>query len=110
MKQYVIDELRLEDYEKVKDYLERFCKTAGLEGVYWLDIPDELLTEPQKAHDGCKPFRFGLELEENRISCGLLVRAASNIRCHCIAYANAAQRDWLIDTLDSMMEKIGVII
>jgi hypothetical protein len=110
MKQYVIDELRLWDYGKVKDYLDKHCKAAGLEGVYWLKVPDDLLTEQQKSHTSCWPYHFGLELYEDRLSCGLLVRAASNIRCHCIAYADKAQRDWVIETLDAMMEKLEVII
>jgi hypothetical protein len=110
MKQYVIDELRLWDYEKIKDYLDKYCKAAGLEGVYWLAVPDDLLTEQQQDHAMCKPFHFGIELEEDKLSCGLLVRSSSNIRCHCIAYANNAQRDWLIETLDTMMEQSGIVI
>lgn len=110
MKQYVIDELRLHDYEKVRDCLDKSCVPGGIEGVYWLPVPEELLTDEQRSHDSCKPYRLGLELYEDHLSCGLLVRATGNIRCHCIAYANKAQRDWLIETLDAMMEKIGVII
>ncbi len=110
MKQYVIDELRLEDYEKVKEYFNTNCKPASIEGVYWLEIPGDILSETQMGHDACKPFNFALELDENSLACGLLVRASSNIRCHCIAYASLEQRNWLIDTIDSIMEKIGVVI
>ncbi len=110
MKQYIIDELRLEDYEKIKQYFEANCKSASIEGVYWLEIPEELLTEIQASHESCQPFNFSIELEESNLSCGLLVRASSNIRCHCIAYANIEQRNWLIDTIDSIMEQNGIII
>lgn len=110
MKQYVIDELRSWDYGKIKDYLDKHCKAAGLEGVYWIEIPEELLTDQQKSHDPCKPFHFGIELEEDKMACGLLVRASGNIRCHCIAYANREQRNWLVETLDAMMEQLGIIV
>ncbi len=110
MKQYVIDELRFHDFEKVRDYVNRYCRPGGIEGVYWLSVPEEILTDVQQGHDACKPYQIGLELYEDRLCCGLLVRASSNIRCHCIAYANKAQRDWIIETLDAMMEKIGVIV
>ena len=109
MKQYVIDEFRPEDFGKVKDYLDKHCKVASIEGVYWMMVPDGLLTEQQLSHEQCKPFFLGLELENDRLACGLLVRSASNIRCHCIAYANKEQRNWIIETLDSVMEKIGII-
>ncbi len=110
MKQYIIDELRLEDYEKIKKYFDANCKSASIEGVYWIEIPDELLTEIQTSHENCQPFNFSIELEESSLSCGLLVRSSSNIRCHCIGYANIEQRNWLIDTIDSTMEQIGIII
>lgn len=110
MKQYVIDEFRLEDYEKVKCYLDEHCKAAGLFGVYWMTVPEHVLTDTQRAHTACQPYYVGIELEEDKLSCGLLIRSSTNIRCHCIAYATLEQRNWLIDTLDSMMEQIGVII
>lgn len=110
MKQYVIDEFRLEDYEKVKKYLDDNCKAAGLYGVYWMELPHEILTDEQASHDNCQPYYFALELEEERLSCGLLVRASANIRCHCIAYATVEQRNWLIDSIDTVLEQANIII
>lgn len=110
MKQYVIDELRLHDYEKIRDHLGEICSSGGIEGVYWLQIPEHILTDEQKSHSACKPYIFGLELYEDRLCCGLLVRSLKSIRCHCVAYADKAQRDWLLEILDTMMDKIGVII
>lgn len=109
MKQYVIDELRPEDYLKIKAYLDANCRTAGISGVYWLEMKAELLSDEQRSHIQCQPYYLGLELEEESLACGLLVRAASNIRCHCIAYANREQRNWLVDTIDSIMESLGII-
>lgn len=110
MKQYVIDELRLEDYQKIEQYLDDHCRSASIKGVYWLELPTDLLTETQASHESCQPFNFSLELEEDSIACGLLVRASSNIRCHCISYATVEQRNWLIDTIDSIMEQNKIII
>lgn len=110
MKQYVIDEFRLEDYEKVKGYFDENCKAAGLSGVYWMTVPDDILTDLQRSHTSCQPYYIGIELEEDKLSCGLLIRSSKNIRCHCIGYATVEQRNWVIDSLDSMMESIGIII
>ncbi|MBU1168159.1 MAG: hypothetical protein KKD44_01205 [Proteobacteria bacterium] len=110
MKQYVIDELRYEDYQKVKTFLDETCKAGALSGVYWMTVPDDKLTELQLSHTDCQPYHVGIELEEDHVSCGFLIRASGNIRCHCIAYATVEQRNWVIDTLDAMFEKIGIII
>lgn len=110
MKQYVIDELRIEDYQKVKNYLDEHCIPATFSGVYWMTVPEEILTDLQKTHVECQPYYIGIELDENQLSCGLLVRASGNIRCHCIAYTNEDQRNWLVNTIDSVMDHIGVIV
>ncbi len=110
MKQYVIDELRLDDYGKLKQYMIGCFKSASIDGVYWLTIPDELLTETQVSHKDCQPYYFAVELDEQFLSCGLLVRTASSIRCHCIGYATVEQRNWLIDTIDSIMDQNKIII
>jgi hypothetical protein len=110
MKQYVIDEFRDEDYQKVKAWLDEHCTAGRISGVYWLTLPESVLTDLQRSHVDCQPYYLGLELDETSLSCGLLVRATGNIRCHCIGYATKAQLIWLIETIDAMMETIGVIV
>lgn len=110
MKQYVIDELRLHDYEKIKAYMDENFSKTGVSGLYWLPVPEELLTEIQAAHTECGPFCFGAELEEDRISFELLVRARGRIRCGgCIGYADEHQRKWLMDAVDAIFEKLEII-
>ncbi len=108
MKQYVIDELRLEDYEKVKSWLDENCEASALGGLYWICLEDGLLSDLQASHEECRPHYFSLELEEGRLSCELLVRTRTNLRCNCTAYATSAQRIWLMEYMDGMLETIGV--
>jgi hypothetical protein len=42
--------------------------------------------------------------------CEFLVRSPKRIRCDCIAYATEAQRNWLIDVVDAMLEAVGITI
>ncbi|NNG01815.1 MAG: hypothetical protein HKM93_20685 [Desulfobacteraceae bacterium] len=109
MKQYVIDELRPEDFEKLKAYLEEHYAGEKMDGLYWLLIGDELLTEVQTSHNHCKPFYFALELTPDRLSCELLVRSKNQLRCGCIAYANQDQRNWIIRKVDAMVDTLGLI-
>jgi len=109
MKQYVVDELRIEDFEKIKNYLDTQFSKGGVDGVYWLQIPEALLDNDQSGHSDCRPHYFSLELDDTRLSCELLVRAKDRIRCDCIKYATGKQRNWLIDTVDAILEQLEII-
>jgi hypothetical protein len=109
MKQYVIDELRPADFTKLKSYLDARYAVDGFEGLYHIDLTDELLTETQKAHCDCGPFYFALELLPEQLVCELLVRARQRISCRCIQYATPLQRNWLIQTMDTVFDVLGVV-
>jgi hypothetical protein len=110
MKQYLIDELRLGDYEKIKSYLDEHVKASPVEGLYWIPLAPEQLAGVQADHPDCGPHYFALELQEDRIACELLVRAEQIIRCSCIGYASREQRDWLIDYIDAILEKLEISV
>ncbi len=108
MKQYVIDEFRFGEYEKIKAYLDMNFDTSGMDGLYWITLDEDMLTDVQKEHVECKPFYFSVELEENRMSCELLVRTKNRIRCNCICYATEPQRNWLIRRMDAMFDDLNI--
>lgn len=111
MKQYVIDQLRLEDHETLKKYMDERFGGSGIGGLYWIPLDTEYYSDIQKSHQaGCGPFYFAVELMEERLSCELLVRTTGRMRCDCIAYADTAQRNWIIDAMDAILEKLGVSI
>ncbi len=110
MKQYLIDELRLEDHAKIKAYLDGHIKTAPMDGLYWIPVAEDLLTGIHASHKDCGPHYFALELHEDRISCELLVRAENSIRCNCIRYASKEQRDWLITFVDAILERLEISV
>ena len=99
MKQYVIDELTPTDHGALSDFLKQYAQPAGVADLYWLPIENGLLTADQQSHEECKP---------DRLACELLVRTRSRVRCSCIAYANREQREWLIETVDAIVEKLGL--
>jgi hypothetical protein len=108
MKQYVVDELKSQDIQVLGDYLDCHAEPAGVEGLYWLPIEEGLLAPGQQTHDACKPFAFALELLPDRLVCELLVRTRNRVRCNCIAFANRKQREWLIETIDAVLGKLGI--
>ena len=108
MKQYVVDEIRAADHEKIKVYLDAEFGPAEMGGLYWIPIAAEMLSEVQKAHQSCQPFFFALDLEPDRLSCELLIRTRGRIRCDCINYATEFQRNWLISVVDAVFEKLEI--
>ncbi|MBW1974574.1 MAG: hypothetical protein JRI45_03260 [Deltaproteobacteria bacterium] len=108
MRQYVIDQLREDDYHKIKEYLDDKADTTGMEGLYWIDIPEELYTQIQKDHKACQPYYFAVNLTRRYIGFEWLIRSRKVIRCSCITYANRAQRDYIIDYADNMLNELNI--
>ncbi len=110
MKQYVIDEIRFQDYEKIKAYLDETLGDSGVKGLYWLPIDAAILSEVQLAHSGCAPFFMALELGPGRLAGELLVRTRSRVRCDCIHYADQRQHNWLVQIMDAIFEKLEIMV
>jgi hypothetical protein len=109
MKQYVIDEIRPQDFEKIHRYLDETYGSAGVEGLYWLPVEPAMLSEVQQAHTACAPFFMAVELGPDRLAAELLVRTRRRVRCDCIHYADQRQRNWLVRTVDAIFENLGII-
>lgn len=110
MRQYLIDELRLEDYKKLKDHLEtNYKNSAGIPDVFWIEIPDEILSPIQMEHKDCQPFYIAVDLEETLISFELLIRTKKSLRCECISYSNEMQRKWIIEKVDSIFNELNIV-
>ena len=110
MKQYVIDGFTLKDYTALKEYFDEYLQAATVDGIYWLELDTDILTQIQTSHKGCGPHVFALMLEETALSCELLVRIKTNIRCDCMGYATVEQRNWLIEWADAVLEKLSICI
>jgi len=110
MKQYVVDQLRYPDYEKLKGCLDQRYGPAEMGSVYWVPLDPELLSPVQREHVACGPHAAAIELEETRLSLELLVRTRRRIRCACIAYATTEQRDWLFRQVDDILDRLGISV
>ena len=104
MRQFVIDELSPMERDNLDSYLKRTLKQGPMIGLFWLLLPPDLLSAEQQGHDDCGPFYLAVDLEDTRITFELLVRSNSNLHCTCIAYATPAQRQFVLDFVDTMIE------
>ena len=55
MKQYVIDELRPQDHEKIKKYLDLHFGPAEMGHIYWIPVDPGLHDPQQASHEECHP-------------------------------------------------------
>ncbi len=108
MKQYVVDELRPKDFEKIKAYLDEHFDSSTLEGIYWIALDKEILNDTQDEHKTCQPFYFAIDLKPNHMNCELLVRSKNRMHCNCISYADQAQFYWFVRFIDSIFEKLEI--
>ncbi len=110
MKQYVIDELTEESCDRLRQYLDERFGESGVDGLYWLPIPEEELGPEQARHHECKPFCFAAELLPGHIVFELLVRTRNRMHCNCMAHANTRQSIWLMAAMDAIFEQLGIKI
>ncbi|PIE71298.1 MAG: hypothetical protein CSA22_03265 [Deltaproteobacteria bacterium] len=108
MRQYTIDELRPGEYDILKTCLDDRYLHASIGDIYWIPVPEALLSERQARHTDCAPLVVAVHLEAERLSCEFLLRTRSAMRCDCMAYANTAQRNWIIDTIDTLFSDCGI--
>jgi hypothetical protein len=108
MKQYVIDEIRPREHQKLKHYLDATYGPAEMGGIYWVPLVADVLTDIQLAHTECQPFYFAIELEEKRLALELLVRTKKRIKCACIGYASREQLIWIMEVVDAIFEKLDI--
>ncbi len=110
MKQYVIDQLRESDYEKILEFLRENAQASDFGDVFWAELPQELYSETQKEHKDCQPFYFAVNLSLNQVDFELLIRSRRILRCNCIAYADKKQFDYIISYADGMLNKLKISI
>ncbi len=105
MQQYVVDELRTSEIMRITDYLEKSCERSTLDNLYWLKVPDDLLTSVQYEHKDCSPFCVGIEVTDDKVVVEMLIRSRKKLRCSCIAYASNQQRQFILNFVDTLLRE-----
>ena len=105
MRQFVIDELSPMERDNIDSYLKRTLSPGPMIGLYWLMLPPDLLSASQQGHEDHGPFHLAVEVEQNRVCFEMLVRSQTQMHCSCIAHATPAQRQFVLDFVDRMVEE-----
>jgi hypothetical protein len=108
MRQYQLDEISKSDIPRVRDYLHEHAQASRLADIWWVDLPEDLLSPEQFAHQSCRPFRFAVELGENFVRFEFLIRSQQTMRCACLGYATRLQRDFILAFADRLVEELAL--
>jgi hypothetical protein len=108
MRQYLLDEIPKEGMERVRDYLQARSLPSGLEEIFWLELPTDLLDPVQWEHRACGPHYLAIELGKGFIKFEFLVRARNTFRCDCIQYANPAQEKFFMQFAHTLIEALDL--
>lgn len=109
MRTYTIDQLEEADIAAINARLLNMELQAGLEGIYWLPVPRDMLTPLQQEHiDSCGPYCLALEVEANAVHMELLVRGIGRITCKCLSFASVELRNHMIAYLEGLLEELNI--
>ena len=108
MRYYLIDEISHADMEKINDFLNQAAIRSELEKLFWVKIPEDLLSEAQFQHIQCGPHVFAVELGTDWIKIEFFIRNLKDLQCTCQDYCTSQQRDFLINFVQKMIEDLGI--
>ena len=110
MRQYLIDELSFLEHDNLDNYLKRTVKPGPIGGVFWLELPQNMLASAQLSHLDCGPFYFSIILEKTEIRIEFLVRSSHKLHCSCISWATQEQRQFVLDFVDNMIKEEFIMV
>ncbi|MDR0826425.1 MAG: hypothetical protein LBN33_00905 [Desulfovibrio sp.] len=109
MRTYTIDQLEEADIAAINARLLDMGLQAGLEGIYWLPVPEKMLSPIQLEHrEQCGPYCLALEVGASHVNMELLVRGLGRIRCDCVSFAEEGLRNYIIKYLEDMLTELKI--
>lgn len=111
MRQYTVTELSEKDIETIETALREKKLQASIDHLFWIPVPDDLLTPLQKEHaTTCGPHVMALEVMRSSLNLEFLVRARNKIRCDCITYADDRLMLAMIHRVNDFLSGLGISV
>jgi hypothetical protein len=112
MRSLILDELTPREAAAARGYLAARAEFSGVEGLYWLKLPPELLADSQiqaqaRGLPGAESYRLAVETGEDWVRFELLVRAET-VANPGAGQATAAQALHVLDWADRMARELGL--
>ena len=108
MRAYLIDEISPSDIKKISLFLKQNSSQSSLENVFWVEIPEDLLTGIQFKHQTCRPHVFAIETGDHWVKAELFVRSLQTMRCDCQSYCSPQQREFILNFMQHMIDTLNI--
>ena len=108
MRQFLVDEIPHGKMKEIEAYLKEKTVSSGLEEIYWLEIPEGLLSPIQGEHKDCGPHYLAVETGKNFVKFEFLVRCRKRLRCDCVQYATPPQEAYLLTFAHSLIQALDL--
>jgi hypothetical protein len=106
MRQYLLDEIPAGPMTAIKAYLKERTLPSTLDEIFWLELPEDLLSPLQREHQACGPHYLAIEVGKGFIKFEGLVRSQKKFRCDCIQYATAPQEAFLLEFAHALIRDL----
>jgi hypothetical protein len=108
MRSYLLDEISASDMEKITVYLKKRSIRSRLNSIFWVEIPEDLLSGAQYEHKKCRPYVFAAELGDDWYKAEFFVRTLEGMGCDCQNYATPQQREFILNFSHTMIDVLDV--
>lgn len=108
MRAYLIDEISPAGMGKITGFLKKNAIRSGLEEIFWVQIPEGLLSKTQQQHLDCGPHVFAAELGPDWVKLEFFVRSSKNMKCSCQGYCTPAQTTYVSEFATRMVNRLGI--
>jgi hypothetical protein len=96
------------DIRKIREVLLTRARVSGIDDLFWMEIPEDLLSPIQCQHRDCRPHVFAVEVGESWVKTELFSKSLTTMRCECQRYGTERQIQYALRWIDSMLEGLRI--
>jgi hypothetical protein len=108
LKSYLIDEIGVEDVQRIRQFLSGKGIRSGIGTLFWVKIEPLLLTSLQEEHVACQPYIFAVETGDRFLKAELYLRTLRDMRCPCQGYCTPQQASFIVEWVDGMLKDLSI--
>lgn len=108
MKSYLIDEIGVEDAQRIHRFLSENAISSGMDTLFWVKVTPSLLTPLQQEHLPCQPHVFAVETGQRSLKAELYLRTLRDMRCPCQDYCTPQQARFVIEWVNEMLKDLSI--
>ena len=108
MRSFLIDEVSRSDMEKIHSYLKENAVPSKMDSLFWVRLPDDLLSPIQSDHRECAPHVFAVELGSDWVKLEFFIRSLNVMQCTCPGYCTPRQMDFVIKYGRVMIDRLDL--